>query len=208
MAYLVSRLPARERLAKERRAEVTRIERDWAPAGWPCEVIVALKFRPDRRLTFTSLRGQARDPRASAFRWRRTRGREGESGAPGSDHRDAAPIEVRHVARRDGCFGGACDVEDNHAPGLGASRIGWRADRRSSTPPSGRKRRRIASARSRGEAASSARIARKIFRASSSIERLWCAARTRRHALVSSSRLRIVTLANAFTPSNTSVCNQ
>jgi hypothetical protein len=40
--------------------EVTRIERDWAPGAWLGDVITALHFDPDGRLSFTWLRGPDR----------------------------------------------------------------------------------------------------------------------------------------------------
>jgi hypothetical protein len=40
--------------------EVARIERDWAPGGWLGDVITALHFDPDGRLSFTWLRGPDR----------------------------------------------------------------------------------------------------------------------------------------------------
>jgi hypothetical protein len=42
--------------------EVYRIARDWAPAGSVGEVISAIRFDPDGRLTFTWLRGAERAP--------------------------------------------------------------------------------------------------------------------------------------------------
>jgi hypothetical protein len=42
--------------------EVARLERDWAPAAWLGDVIVALAFDPDGRLSFTWLRGKERVP--------------------------------------------------------------------------------------------------------------------------------------------------
>jgi len=42
--------------------EVTRIERDWAPAAWLGDVISAVHFDPDGRLSFTWLRGSDRVP--------------------------------------------------------------------------------------------------------------------------------------------------
>ena len=40
--------------------EVARIERDWAPGPWLGDVIVALRFDPDGRLSLTWLRGPDR----------------------------------------------------------------------------------------------------------------------------------------------------
>ncbi len=40
--------------------EVARIDRDWAPAPWLGDVIVALRFDPDGRLSLTWLRGPDR----------------------------------------------------------------------------------------------------------------------------------------------------
>lgn len=42
--------------------EVRRIEREWAPAGGVGDVITALRFDPDGRISFTWLRGAARTP--------------------------------------------------------------------------------------------------------------------------------------------------
>ena len=42
--------------------EVARIERDWAPAGQLEDVITALRFDPDGRISFTWLRGPERTP--------------------------------------------------------------------------------------------------------------------------------------------------
>jgi hypothetical protein len=42
--------------------EVLRIERDWPPATWPGEALSGLRFDPDGRLSFTWLRGAAREP--------------------------------------------------------------------------------------------------------------------------------------------------
>src|SRR5882672_504574 len=114
------------------------------------------------------------------------------------------PAENTPGRRRLHQFGNDVGVEDDHRTGyflcsLGGSRIGSRPGTESSTPPSGSKRRRIACARSFDAAASSASAARRMWRTSSSIERLRCAARTLRRALVCSSRFRIVILAIGFT---------
>ena len=42
--------------------EVTRIERDWTPATWLGDVVSAIHFDPDGRLSFTWLRGAERVP--------------------------------------------------------------------------------------------------------------------------------------------------
>lgn len=42
--------------------EVARVERDWAPAEWLGDVIPALHFDPDGRLSFTWLHGEDRVP--------------------------------------------------------------------------------------------------------------------------------------------------
>ena len=42
--------------------EVARVERDWAPADWLGDVITALHFDLDGRLSFTWLRGRDRTP--------------------------------------------------------------------------------------------------------------------------------------------------
>ncbi len=42
--------------------EVARVERDWAPVTWLGDVITALHFDPDGRLSFTWLRGKERAP--------------------------------------------------------------------------------------------------------------------------------------------------
>src|SRR5262245_34665736 len=42
--------------------EVARIERDWAPAAWLGDVVSAVRFDPDGRLSFTWLRGPDRAP--------------------------------------------------------------------------------------------------------------------------------------------------
>jgi len=42
--------------------EVARVEREWAPADWLGDVITALHFDPDGRLSFTWLRGTDRTP--------------------------------------------------------------------------------------------------------------------------------------------------
>ena len=42
--------------------EVARIERDWAPDPWLGDVITALHFDPDGRLSFTWLQGSERSP--------------------------------------------------------------------------------------------------------------------------------------------------
>jgi hypothetical protein len=42
--------------------EVGRIERDWASGDWLGDVITALRFDPDGRLSFTWLRGAERAP--------------------------------------------------------------------------------------------------------------------------------------------------
>ncbi len=42
--------------------QVARIERDWTPDAWLGDVITALSFDPDGRLTFTWLRGKERAP--------------------------------------------------------------------------------------------------------------------------------------------------
>lgn len=86
-------------------------------------------------------------------------------------------------------------VEHDHRRGFGGSRMGSRDGSSISTPPTRRNRARTASARFVGVDASASRAAFRILRASSSIERWCCAARTRNRALVSASRLRIVMLA-------------
>ena len=42
--------------------EVVRLQRDWAPADWLGDVIPAVRFDPDGRLSFTWLRGKERAP--------------------------------------------------------------------------------------------------------------------------------------------------
>ena len=76
----------------------------------------------------------------------------------------------------------------------------------SSTPPKGANRARMACARLVGDAASVS-AARKIARASSSIERPCSAAWTRRRCFMSSSRLRIVMLAMFFTSNSRKSCS-
>jgi hypothetical protein len=92
-----------------------------------------------------------------------------------------------------------CWCEDDHRrpwPKRGGARMGSRAGRSRSTPPTGATRPRMAAARLRGGGAALT-TCRRISRASSSIERPCSAARTRRRRLRSSSRLRIVMLAIA-----------
>lgn len=42
--------------------ELARVERDWAPGPWLGDAITQLRFDPDGRMSFTWLRGAAREP--------------------------------------------------------------------------------------------------------------------------------------------------
>jgi hypothetical protein len=85
-------------------------------------------------------------------------------------------------------------VENDHVKS-GGSRIAPRAGSDSSKPPKGSTLLRIASARFPACASSCDKAVRKMSRASSSIDRFRCAARSRNFRFTVSSRLRIVMLA-------------
>ena len=85
-------------------------------------------------------------------------------------------------------------VQDDHVKS-GGSRIGPRGGGDSSMPPNGSTLLRIASAKFPTWAGCCAKAVRKISRASSSIDRFRCAARSRNFRFTVSSRLRIVMLA-------------
>ena len=93
-------------------------------------------------------------------------------------------------------------IEDDHLPRSGGARIGSRGGRIRSIPPSAWKRARMDAARLRVVGVSSDSTVRRIVRASSSIERLWCAARMRNRIFVCSSRFLIVMLAITENHSN------
>ena len=62
-------------------------------------------------------------------------------------------------------------VENDHSPNSGGSRMGSRGTSGKSTPPTAAKRFRIAFARFDGELCSTAKLERRMSRASSSMER-------------------------------------
>jgi hypothetical protein len=69
-------------------------------------------------------------------------------------------------------------IDDDHSSSPVALRTASRFDKESSIPPNAENRRRIVSARFPLVRGKVAKAARNISRASSSIERPWCAART------------------------------
>ncbi len=121
--------------------------------------------------------------------------------------RDARRVEARRWLRRHPCgnlrersiaheLRDDVGVENDHFRGTGGGRPGWRAGISISTPPTGRTSRAKTSTRfSSAGASSRATASRRMWRASSSMERFRRAARTRRRSLVVSSRSRIVKLA-------------
>lgn len=86
-------------------------------------------------------------------------------------------------------------IEQDHQSKRGGSRDFSRGGMSSSTPPRGSIRRRMAAYRFPGSATSLAKAARRMLRASSSIDRPWRAARRRNLPFTASSRFRIVMLA-------------
>jgi hypothetical protein len=88
-------------------------------------------------------------------------------------------------------------IKQDHVSKPGGSRMGSRSMAGASRPPKGAKRALIALPSRGGSTPSALNTLRKISRASSSIERLWIAVRTRRRDFKASSRLRMVILATA-----------
>jgi hypothetical protein len=85
-------------------------------------------------------------------------------------------------------------VEDDQS-NRGGSRRGSRGYSGSSTPPNGAKRRLMAVARSTYSAGTSGKAERRMQRASSSMDRPFRAARTRKRCFSASARFRMVRLA-------------
>src|SRR5690606_22643462 len=118
-------------------------------------------------------------------------------------------LRCRHAANKLGHYIG---IENDHSSNslpvkAGGSGIGSRTGNSNSIPPDRSTRARMALTRAAPELASGEVLnaTRKMFRASSSIERPCRAARTRRRAFTSSSRFRIVML--AMGKSSESDCN-
>src|SRR6266478_3578683 len=86
-------------------------------------------------------------------------------------------------------------IEDDHSSNPGALRTASRGGKEISIPPNDANRRRIASARFPLVREEVVKAERKISRASSSIERPWWAARTRKRVLVFWSSCRMVSAA-------------
>src|SRR6266481_3213892 len=86
-------------------------------------------------------------------------------------------------------------IEDDHSPNPGALRTASRRGKEILIPPNDANRRRIASARFPLVREEVVKAERKISRASSSIERPWWAARTRKRVLVFWSSCRMVSAA-------------
>jgi hypothetical protein len=133
-------------------------------------------------------RGERRRSRSTAIQSERT------PRAAALSKGNTRPFE--HFGRRRWTQGLRQDVcvENDHVKS-GGSRIAPRAGSDSSKPPKGSTLLRIASARFPACASSCDKAVRKMSRASSSIDRFRCAARSRNFRFTVSSRLRIVMLA-------------